>query len=138
MGRPSIVCSLFTLALLCWAHRADAQINSTQSEPPYRLSVSVDEVTLTFHAADAHGLPFNDLKLSELKVLDNDKPPRRILAFNSLQDFPIRAGILIDTSESMEEHLSSNRAIAIQYAQHHDSENTCRSHSTSSLGCRNH
>ena len=119
MHRPLVVVILSALAFFCWARQADAQINpvSNQNSSSYKLSVTVDEVTLTFHAADAHGLPVNDLKLSELKVLDNEKPPRRILAFDSLQDFPIRAGILIDTSESMNEYLSSNRAIAIQYAQ---------------------
>jgi hypothetical protein len=46
----------------------------------------VDEVSLTFHAADAHGLPVNDLKLDELRVLDNGRSPRRIVAFHSLRE----------------------------------------------------
>ena len=120
MHRPLLVVSLSALALFCRARQADAQTSpvSNQNSSSYKLSVTVDEVTLSFHAADIHGLPVNDLKLSELKLLDNGKPPRRILTFDSLQDFPIRAGILMDTSESMNEHLSGNRAIAIQYAQH--------------------
>ena len=119
MHRPLLVVSLSALALFCLTRQADAQTSpvSNQNSSSYKLSVTVDEVTLTFHAADIHGLPVNDLKLSELRLLDNGKPPRRILTFDSLQDFPIRAGILMDTSQSMEEHLSGNRAIAIQYAQ---------------------
>jgi VWFA-related protein len=119
MRQLSIVRSLITLALSGWACQANAQISPDrdQSAASYRLSVSVDEVSLTFHAADVHGLPVNDLKLNELSLLDNSKPPRRILAFDSLQNFPIRAGILIDTSESMDQHLSGNRAISIQYVQ---------------------
>jgi hypothetical protein len=85
--------------------------------PPYSLSVFVDEVSLTFHAADAHGLSINDLKLDELSLLDNGKPPHRILAFQSLQDLPIRAGILVDTSQSMAQNLSSDRATSVKYAQ---------------------
>jgi Ca-activated chloride channel family protein len=117
MHQPSFICGLLVLTLL--AHRADAQTNPTtaQSTSPYRFSVSVDEVSLTFHAADAHGLPVNDLKLNELSLLDNGKPPRRILALDSLQNFPIRAGILMDTSQSMDGILPGNRAIATQYAQ---------------------
>jgi Ca-activated chloride channel homolog len=84
---------------------------------PYILNVSVDEVSLSFHAADVHGLPVNDLKLNELSLLDNGEPPRRVVAFGSLRDFPIRAGILMDTSESMEGYLPRNRAISIEYAQ---------------------
>lgn len=91
---------------------------STHAQEPYRLSVSVDEVILTFHAADAHGLPINDLKLSDLTLLDNDKPPAKVLDFQLQQDFPIRAGILIDTSVSMSSHHHRDQSIAIQYAQH--------------------
>ena len=88
-----------------------------QSAVPYSLNVSVNEVSLTFHAADAQGLPINGLRVEELQLLDNGRPPGKILAFQSLQNSPIRAGILMDTSESMEQHLPGNRAIAIDYAQ---------------------
>jgi Ca-activated chloride channel homolog len=113
MRLRSNICGLLFLALLASACRAGAQTDA----PRYDLNVAVDEVNLTFHAADAHDLPINDLKLDELRIFDNGKPPRRILAFESLQDFPIRAGILLDTSESMEGYLPRNRAISIEYAQ---------------------
>jgi VWFA-related protein len=106
-----IVCSLLTFTLFAQTEA------SAQSEGTYSLSVAVNEVSLTFHAEDAHGLPVNDLKIDELSLLDNGKAPRRILAFQLMQDFPIRAGILIDTSESMERGLSSNRTISTEYAQ---------------------
>jgi Ca-activated chloride channel family protein len=101
------------------ARRADEQTNAAPAPGvrPYGLSVSVDEVDLTFHAADAHGLAVSDLKLEELNLLDNGRPPAKILAFESLRDLPIRAGILLDTSASMDEHRAGDRAIAIQYAQ---------------------
>jgi Ca-activated chloride channel family protein len=119
MREPWIICGALLLTLFAHARRSATQTDASgsQSAAPYRLSVSVDEVSLTFHAADAHGLPVNDLKLTELGLLDNGKPPRKILAFQSLQDFPIRAGILMDMSESMAETRSADRAIAIQYAQ---------------------
>lgn len=119
MRQPWIICSMLILTVFAHAQRTDSRTNAAtaQSAAPYSLSVSVDEVVLTFHAADAHGLAINDLKLEELSLLDNGKPPRRILAFQLLQDFPIRAGILMDTSESIEEHLAGYRAISIKYAQ---------------------
>jgi Ca-activated chloride channel family protein len=119
MSQPWIACGLFLLMHLAATRGADAQANAAASKSvtPYSLSVSVDEVSLSFHAADAHGLPVNDLKLEELSLLDNGKPPRRIVAFGSLRNFPIRAGILMDTSESMEGYLPRNRAISIEYAQ---------------------
>ena len=106
---------LLCTAVFALASRALTQTQATAAS--YRFGVSVDEVSLTFHAADAHGLPVNDLKLDELKLLDNGKPPVRIVAFESLRDFPIRAGILMDTSESMAEHLAGSRAVSIEYAQ---------------------
>jgi VWFA-related protein len=83
----------------------------------YRLKVPVDEVSLSFHAADGHGLAVNDLKVEELKLLDNGRPPAKIAVFQPLQDASIRAGILMDMSESMREFIARNRAISIEYAQ---------------------
>jgi Ca-activated chloride channel family protein len=119
MRRPWIICGLLTLTLFVPAGRADSQTKAADAQTPatYNLSVSVDEVLLTFHADDAHGLPINDLKLDELRLLDNRKPPRKILAFQSLQNRPIRAGILMDKSESMEQDLPGNRDISSRYIQ---------------------
>jgi VWFA-related protein len=117
MRQPWMICGLLLLTLLVGVRRAGSQANAAaQNATAYGLRVAVDEVSLTFHAVDAHGLPVNDLKLDELGVLDNGKPPRKILAFQSMLDFPIRAGILMDTSDSMAESLPGERAIAIQYA----------------------
>jgi VWFA-related protein len=104
--------------VLAIARRASSQTNASAGEgvPSYNLRISVDEVSLTFHAADAHGFPVNDLKVDELRLLDNSKPPRRVISFQSLENFPIRAGILMDTSESMRETRTSDRAIAIEFA----------------------
>ena len=114
-----IVCCLLLLSLCIDGNGAGAQTTGAvpQSGVSYRLSVSVDEVSLSFHAADAHGLPVNDLKLDELRLLDNGKPPRKIVAFGSLRDFPIRGGILMDTSVSVAAYLPRNRAIATEYVQ---------------------
>jgi Ca-activated chloride channel homolog len=114
-----IVCGLLIGALFADARRMDSQTNAVvdQDAQTYRLSVSVDEVILTFHAADVQGLSSDDLKLNDLKLLDDGKPPRKILDFKLLQDFPVRAGILVDTSLSMRKQLPGDRAIAIQYAQ---------------------
>jgi VWFA-related protein len=126
--RPNSVrllfCASIFLALLVFTGRAASQsadsvakLPEPQARTPYSLSVAVDEVVLTFHAADAHGLPIHDLKLDELSLLDKGKPPVRVLAFTSLEDVPIRAGILMDMSASMDEARSAERAIAIRYTQ---------------------
>jgi VWFA-related protein len=102
--------------LLTSVRSLDSKINA-QELTSYRLRVPVDEVSLSFHVADRHGLAVNDLKLEELSLLDNGSAPEKITVFEPLQDASIRAGILLDTSESMREFLASNRAISIEYAQ---------------------
>ena len=99
--------------------QAEAQTRSDadQNSGSYSLKLSVDEVVLTFHATDANGLPINNLKLDELKLLDDGVTPRRVVAFDSLIDRPIRAGILLDTSGSLVQALPGNKLIAARYAQ---------------------
>src|ERR1700733_5259614 len=91
-----ILCALL-LGICADANHTEAQTKA-QRLPSYSFTVSVDEVSLTFHAADAHGLPLHEPKPDELNVPDNGKSPPRIGSFHSLRDFPIRAGILMDTS----------------------------------------
>ncbi len=118
-------CGLLIFSLAAGAQRTDLQTNDLQTNiaasqfqgtGPYNLCVSVDEVILNFHAADARGLPVNDLKLDELRLLDKGKPPRKILTLQLLRDYPIRAAILVDTSWSMHEQHATIRAIAGKYA----------------------
>jgi Ca-activated chloride channel homolog len=105
------------LVLAFFSLQAAVQAQSSTDQGSYRLALSVDEVVLTFHATDTHGLSINDLKLGEIKLFDNGIAPRRIVAFDSLVDRPVRAGILLDTSESMTQALPQSKLIAEQYAQ---------------------
>jgi len=81
------------------------------------LQVPVDEVSVIFHATDAAGATINDLKLEELHIRDNEDSRNPLLALYLLQDHPIRAGLLLDTSESMTANLAGSRASALEYAQ---------------------
>ena len=118
MHASALVRGLLALACLSAALAAHAQTGASQAQQSsFTMAVPVDEIGLTFHATDAHGLPVNDLKLNELTLLDNGKPPHRILDFYLLQDHPIRAAVLIDTSQSMQPALKDSRAIALRYAQ---------------------
>jgi Ca-activated chloride channel homolog len=119
MRQLGIICSLLALTLFAAAHRTSSQTSpaAVESVPPSTFNVSVDEVSLTFHAADQQGLPVTDLKPSDLIIYDNYRLPRKILAFQSLQDAPIRAGILLDTSASMEGAISHDRAVSTEYVE---------------------
>jgi Ca-activated chloride channel homolog len=72
-------------------------------------------VSVTFHVADFHGIPMDDLTLNDLRILDNGKKPRQILSFEAYQNLPVRVGILFDTSRSMLGHIHRNQLIAGEY-----------------------
>ncbi len=97
--------------------RDRSNVSSQHGVTNHNLKVSVDEVELTFHATDTHGLSVNDLRLDELRLLDNGHSPRRFVRFESQRDLPIRAGILLDTSSSMQQNRPADQAIAIAYVQ---------------------
>jgi Ca-activated chloride channel family protein len=119
MHRSIYILGLLAFAGLAWAHAAGFQagVPASPDAAQFTLSMPADEVNLSFHAADGHGLPVNDLKLDELTLLDNGKPPKSVLAFYSLENHPIHAGILMDTSVSMQKYLPAAKLIAIQYTE---------------------
>jgi len=110
---------IFLLSLLGSPSRAQAQQPEGENvaQQAFRLPLPVNEVVLTFHALDLHGLPVNDLKRDEIRVFDNEQPARRIVSFDSVLDRPIRAGILIDTSESMQRALPQDKILAERFVQ---------------------
>jgi hypothetical protein len=54
----SVVTALFV------AFPQTARAPATAADP-YTVNVAVNEVSLTFHAADSHSIPTDDLKLSD-------------------------------------------------------------------------
>ena len=96
------------------------QTPATQVDPavpaPYRLRLPVNEIALTFHASDAQGQPFTHLTEREIELSDSGKRQDHILMLQPLQDLPIRAGFLFDSSASMLKDLSFNSAIVQMYA----------------------
>lgn len=109
---------IFAVFFFCHL-RATGQttVNKVENVAPYRLPLPVNEVVVTFHALDSNGLPVNDLKSGEIKVFDNELPARRIVAFDAQLDRPIRAGVLIDTSESMQQAVSLDKTLAERFIQ---------------------
>jgi len=102
--------------LLVFGRAAQSAQASTDNASSYTLQVPVDEISLTFHASDASGTPLTHLTASDLHLSDNGKPQSRIVLIESLQDLPIRAGFLFDTSASMMEDFATNRSILHLYA----------------------
>jgi len=83
---------------------------------PYTLRIPVNEISLSFHAADARDQPLTHLTRRDLRLTDNGKLQTNIVMLQENDDLPIRAGFLFDTSASMLRDLAFNRAIIHAYA----------------------
>ena len=115
-----LVVWVFLSCLLFAEKEAVAQappVSPTSGKAPYSLSVSVNEVEITFHAADAHNWAVLDLEPDEVDVLDNDTGPGQIVSMQRLQDRPVHAGFVIDTSGSVSAEIARNRAEAQEAVQ---------------------
>jgi len=76
----------------------------------------VDEVAL-FFAVSSHGHMVNDLVLSDIQIHDNDKPPEKILQFAPQSKLPLRVGLLVDTSGSVQERFGFEKHAAGRFLQ---------------------
>ncbi len=78
---------------------------------PFTLRQTVDETALFLSVSD-HGAMVNNLSLSDIQIRDDNKPPDRILQFLPQSELPLRLGVLIDTSGSVEHRISFEKKAA--------------------------
>lgn len=92
---------------------------SSEAEEPgeYRIGVEVDLVDVVFTATDKHGHFVKDLKQSDIRLLDEGKPPAEIEAFESETGLPLRVGLLIDASNSIRDRFRFEQAAAVEFLQ---------------------
>jgi len=77
----------------------------------FTIRKAVDETAL-FLAVSEHGKMVNDLSASDIQIRDDDKPPERILQFLPQSKLPLRLGVLVDTSDSVEHRMSFEKRAA--------------------------
>lgn len=75
----------------------------------------VDEVNLFFTVTDKHGRFVKDLQQDQFEVMDDRKPPVKLLRFESQTDLPLRVGLLIDASNSIRERFHFEQQAAIEF-----------------------
>ena len=76
--------------------------------------VSADEVSVLF-AATYHGKSVTDLAASDVRLRDDGQPPRDILGFRSESQLPLRLGLLVDISESVNPRFSFELQAAAKF-----------------------
>ncbi|MGD0569223.1 MAG: VWA domain-containing protein [Candidatus Sulfotelmatobacter sp.] len=82
----------------------------------YTIHKSVDDVALFFNVS-SHGHMINDLESSDIKILDDRKPPVRVLQFSSGSKLPLRLALLIDTSGSVQDRFSFEKRAAAKFVE---------------------
>jgi Ca-activated chloride channel family protein len=96
---------------------AEAGLQRVDEKAPYSLSVAVNEVEITFHAADAGHHPVLDLRPEELDVFDTGSGPGQIVSLRQLTGRPVHAKFIIDTSGSVAPQIARARAEAQEAVQ---------------------
>ncbi len=86
--------------------------------PPDQWTIRkvVDEVAV-FFGVSSGGHSVTDLTLSEIKVRDDNKPPEKVLQFIPQSKLPLRLGVLIDTSGSVQQRFSFEKQAAAKFMQ---------------------
>jgi Ca-activated chloride channel family protein len=74
-----------------------------------------DEVNVIFTVTDKHGKFIRDLKQNQFKILDDNRPPQRIMDFKSETDLPLRVGLLIDASNSIRDRFLFEQQAAVEF-----------------------
>ena len=81
---------------------------------PFTIRTNVDQVTL-FFAVSSHGHMVNDLEQSNIRLLDNNKPPEKIEQFAPQSKLPLRLALLVDTSGSVHDRFTFEKHAATKF-----------------------
>ena len=87
-------------------------------EPPQAtetLQLFSREVDLFFAVTDRHGNFVNGLQQQNFGLLDDGRPPERVIRFVQQTNLPLRVGIMIDTSSSIRQRFSYEQQAAIDF-----------------------
>jgi VWFA-related protein len=82
----------------------------------WTIRTNVDQVTLFFNVS-SHGHMVNELEQSNIRILDDNKPPEKIEQFAPQSKLPLRLALLVDTSGSVHERFSFEKHAATKFVE---------------------
>jgi Ca-activated chloride channel homolog len=82
----------------------------------FTIQKIVDETAL-FFAVSSHGHMVSDLQLSNIQIRDDKKPPEKIYEFIPQSKLPLRLGLLIDTSGSIQDRFAFEKRAAEKFVE---------------------
>lgn len=87
----------------------------SKENPAYTFRANVDEINVIFTVTDKHGHFVKDLKQTDFKILDDNKPPKSVNYFHTETDLPLRVGLLVDASNSVRDRFTFEQEAAIEF-----------------------
>ena len=97
------------------SNNPDSHASTKPDESLLTLHAAVSEVHLIFTVRDKQGHYVRGLKQGDFEILDDRKPPERILSFRSETDLPLQVGLLIDISQSVRKRFTFEQEAAIAF-----------------------
>ena len=79
------------------------------------IVVPTNEVNVVFTVTDKHGKRVTDMKQSDFRVMDDNKPPDEIRSFHAETNLPLQVGLLIDASNSVRDRFKFEQESAIEF-----------------------
>jgi VWFA-related protein len=88
---------------------------SPQDTQASTINVFSREVDLIFTVTDKHGNFVPGLKQQSFGLLDDGRPPERVIRFVPQTDLPLRVGIMLDTSSSIRQRFQFEQQAAVDF-----------------------
>ena len=85
------------------------------TDTPYIFKARADLVNLVFTVTDKDGHFKKDLRRENFGLLDNGRPPAKVLNFTQQTNLPLRIGIMLDTSSSIRTRFKFEQDSALDF-----------------------
>jgi Ca-activated chloride channel homolog len=92
-----------------------ADPNAPADEPLATIVSRPTEVNVVFTVTDKHGKRITDMKQSDFRFLDDNKPPTEVRSFHAETNLPLQVGLLIDASNSVRDRFKFEQESAIEF-----------------------
>ena len=89
--------------------------SSPNDQPITTIKVQANEVNLIFTVTDKKGRFVPNLPQDSFGLLDDGRPPVRVINYTLARNLPLRVGILLDTSSSIRQRFQFEQDSAIEF-----------------------
>jgi VWFA-related protein len=89
--------------------------DTTVEDEITKFKIGSNEVNVVFTVTDKHGKQIIDLKQTDFRVLDDNRPVEQVRSFRAETNLPLQVGLLIDASNSVRDRFKFEQESAIEF-----------------------